>query len=83
MCVAGSGVAVVEEHREITSKIGLNDAPETLVAWVSQQGRSDKFMELSSHIPHEEARVGAPVAATCSKGTILARRGRWNGQAVV
>jgi hypothetical protein len=31
----GSG-AVTEEHREITSKIGLRDATETLVAWVSE-----------------------------------------------
>ena len=30
--------AVAEEHREITSKIGLHDATETLVAWVSQVG---------------------------------------------
>jgi hypothetical protein len=34
---AGSGT-VAEEHREITSKIGLQDATETLVAWVSQAG---------------------------------------------
>jgi hypothetical protein len=27
---------VAEEHREITSNIGLQDATETLVAWVSQ-----------------------------------------------
>lgn len=32
---AGSGT-VAEEHREITSKIGLHDATETLVTWVSQ-----------------------------------------------
>jgi hypothetical protein len=32
---ADSGT-VSEEHREITSKIGLQDATETLVAWVSQ-----------------------------------------------
>jgi hypothetical protein len=34
---ADSGT-VVEEHREITSKIGLQDATETLVAWVVQTG---------------------------------------------
>jgi hypothetical protein len=34
---AGSG-AVAEEHRENTSKIGLLDAAETLVAWVSATG---------------------------------------------
>lgn len=32
---ADSGT-VAEEHREITSKIGLQDATETLIAWVSQ-----------------------------------------------
>lgn len=32
---ARSGM-VSEEHREITSKIGLQDATETLVAWVNQ-----------------------------------------------
>jgi|SRR5215831_5125391 len=33
----GSGT-VVEEHREITSTIGLRDATETLVAWISDSG---------------------------------------------
>jgi hypothetical protein len=32
---AASGT-VAEEHKEITSEIGLRDAAETLVAWVSQ-----------------------------------------------
>lgn len=31
---------VSEEHREITSKIGLRDATETLVAWVRQAGEA-------------------------------------------
>ncbi len=29
---------VVEEHREITSRIGLHDATETLAYWVSEAG---------------------------------------------
>lgn len=34
---ADSGM-VTEEHREITSEIGLEDATETLVAWMDQGG---------------------------------------------
>ena len=34
---ADSG-AVSEQHREITSRIGLQDATETLVSWVTQAG---------------------------------------------
>jgi hypothetical protein len=29
---------VAEEHREITSEIGLRDATETLVAWLNESG---------------------------------------------
>jgi hypothetical protein len=31
-----ASAAVAEEHREITSEIGLRDAMETLVAWLSE-----------------------------------------------
>ena len=31
-----ASAAVTEEHREITSEIGLRDATETLVAWLSE-----------------------------------------------
>ena len=34
---AGSG-DVAEDHREITSEVGLRDATETLLAWLSSSG---------------------------------------------
>jgi len=35
---ATAGV-VTEDHREITSEIGLRDAVETLLAWMSESGK--------------------------------------------
>jgi hypothetical protein len=32
----GASAVVTEEHREITSEIGLRDATETLVAWLNE-----------------------------------------------
>jgi len=33
-----ASATVAEEHREITSEIGLRDATETLVAWLNESG---------------------------------------------